>query len=163
MPGAPADATTPVVTVADLAHLAVNVDVSEFDAAQVREGLPATVRVDALGGKPFPGKVLFVGLTGVENGGVVTFPVRIGLTRIAGLKPGMNVSVRIVVAERRRVVHVPLEAVTRNDAGKPLVTVIDSSGQTSERRVTLGLANNKDVEIRHSLKARERVVLGGSG
>lgn len=160
-PGAPVDASTPVATVVDLDHLAVNVDVSEFDAAQVRGGLPATVRVDALGGKPFPGKVLFVGLTGVESSGVVTFPVRIGLTRVAGLKPGMNVSVRIVVTEHRKVVNVPLEAVARDDAGHPLVTVVSPSGRSSERRVRLGLASNKDVEIRHGLQPGERVVLGG--
>ncbi len=163
VPGAPADASTPVATVADLDHLAVDVDVSEFDAARVRGGLPAVVTVDALGGKPFPGKVLFVGLTGVDNGGVVTYPVRVGLTRVAGLKPGMNVSVRIVVAKRRGVVHVPLEAVTRDDEGRPLVTVDSSSGETSERRVTLGLSNNKDVEITRGLRPGERVVLESQG
>ena len=159
--GAPVDASTPIATVADLDHLAVSVDLSEFDAARVQRDLPAVVSVDALGGKSFPGKVRFVGLTGVDSGGVVTFPVRIGLAPAAGLKPGMNVSVRIIVAQQHDVVRVPLEAVTPDEEGHPTVTVIDAAGRTSPRRVTLGLANNKDVEIASGLRAGERVVLAG--
>ena len=106
--------------------------------------------------------MLFAALTGTDNAGVVTFPTRVGLTRSAGLKPGMNVSVRIIVAERRNVVAVPLEAVSRDDEDRPFVTVEPGSGRTSIRRVKLGLANNKNVEIVKGLRAGERVVLAES-
>ncbi|MGB2953133.1 MAG: efflux RND transporter periplasmic adaptor subunit, partial [Gaiellaceae bacterium] len=162
VPGAPVDASTPIATVAALQSLTVNVDLSEFDVARVRAGLAATVSVDALGGRSFPGRVLFVGLTGVDNGGVVTFPVRVALGRIAGLKPGMNVSVRIIVARRRNVVRVPLEAVSGNGAGRSTVTVLSASGREVSQRVTLGLANNKSVEIARGLRAGQRVLLPGS-
>ena len=158
VPGAPVDTTTPIATVADLDRLAVNVDLSEFDVAQVRSGLEAVVSVDALGGKSFTGEVLFAAPTGSETGGVVTFPVRVTLTRARGLRPGMNVSVRITVAERSGVVQVPLEAVSQ-DEDEPTVTVIDASGEASQRSVTLGLANNKSVEIVKGLREGERVVL----
>jgi multidrug efflux pump subunit AcrA (membrane-fusion protein) len=166
--GAPVDGTTPIAAVADLDHLAVSVGLSEFDAAQVKTGLAATVKVDALGGKAFSAKVGFTALTGVDSGGgVVTFPVQVTLGRSGGLKPGMNVSVRIVVAERSDVVELPLEAVSRNDEDRPLVTVMGATGKTTTRPVTLGLANNKSVEIVRGLRAGERVVLaqseGGEG
>jgi RND family efflux transporter MFP subunit len=164
--GASVDASTPIATVTDLSRLAVQVDLSEFDVAQVRQGMKAVARVDALGGKPFPAKVLFAALTGSDNGGVVTFPVRVSLGHAAALRPGMNVSVRIIVAERRKVVRVPLEALSRDDEDRPTVEVIDASGETSTRSVALGLANNDSVEIVKGLKAGERVVLpesqGGS-
>jgi multidrug efflux pump subunit AcrA (membrane-fusion protein) len=89
----------------------------------------------------------------------VTFPVLVSLSHIAGVKPGMNVSVRIIVEKRQNVIQVPLEAISRNDAGRPIVNVIDTSGQVAARVVSLGLANNKDVEITHGLKAGERVEL----
>ncbi|MDQ2909418.1 MAG: efflux RND transporter periplasmic adaptor subunit [Actinomycetota bacterium] len=162
VPGAPVDVSTPIATIAALGSLSVSVDLSEFDVAQVRTGLPAVVSVDALGGRSFPGKVLFVGLTGVDSGGVVTFPVRIALQRVAGLKPGMNVSVRIIVARHRNVVHVPLEAVSR-DGRRATVAVLGRSGRNVPRRVTLGLANNKDVEIARGLRAGQRVLLAGGG
>jgi multidrug resistance efflux pump len=158
VPGAPTDPSTPIATVADLRHLAVSVDLSEFDAARVRRGQPATLSVDALGGRELPGRVSFVALTGIDSGGVVTFPVRVALTRIASVKPGMNVSVKVIVAQRRNVVRVPLEAVAHST-----VTVVAPSGKTSLRRVTLGLADNKQVEIRSGLRSGERVLLTTHG
>jgi HlyD family secretion protein len=144
--------------VANLHHLEVSVDLSEFDAARVRRGQPASVAVDALGGKRLPGKVLFEALTGVDNGGVVTFPIRSGLSRIGGVKPGMNASVRIIVARRRNVITVPLEAVS---AGS--ITVRAPSGTQAKRHVVLGLASNKAVEIKRGLRAGETVVIAGGG
>lgn len=162
IPGSPADPSTAVAVVADLDHFAVDVDLSEFDVARVRRGQRAVVRVDALGGERYPGAVVFEALAGVENGGVVTFPVRIGLSRVAGIKPGMNVSVRIVVAKRRDVVRVPLEAVAQ-EGQESTVTVVGAGGAESVRTVALGLADNKIVEIVSGLEAGERVLLEATG
>jgi RND family efflux transporter MFP subunit len=159
--GAPVERTTPIATVTNLDHLAVSVDLSEFDVAQVKLGQKVAVSVDALGGKNFPGKVGFVALTGTETSGVVTFPVRVRLARSGGLKPGMNVTVRIVVARRGDVLQVPLEAVTR-DGANTYVTVVNKSGKETERDVKLGLANNEIVEVVDGLREGESVVvLGG--
>jgi HlyD family secretion protein len=84
------------------------------------------------------------------------------MRHVAGVKPGMNVSVRIIVANRRNVVRVPLEAVSQ-DGGAASVTVLTAAGKTAVRTVKLGLANNKEVEITRGLKPGERVVLGGGG
>ena len=143
----------------NLDSLAVNVDLSEFDVAQVKLGQKAVVSVDALGGKAFPGKVAFVALTGTETAGIVTFPVRVTLTRTGGLKPGMNVSVRIIVAKPSDALQVPLEAVTRDEEDNAFVTVVDESGTETERPVELGLANNESVQIVKGLREGETVVL----
>ena len=161
--GAPVDGSTPVATVSDLADLAAMVNLSEFDAAQVQRGQHARVSVDALGGKVFPGTVLFAALSGSDNGsGVVTFPVLVGLKTTAGVKPGMNASVRIIVAQRRNVLEVPLEAITKDDEDRPAVTVMDAKGRTSLKPVKLGLANNKSVEIVKGVRAGERLVVAPS-
>jgi RND family efflux transporter MFP subunit len=161
-PGAPVDASTPIVAVDNLDRLGVTVELSEFDAARVRRGLSATVDVDALGGKSIPGKVRFAALTGTDTNGVVTFPVQVSLAGTAGLKPGMNVSVHIVVARRENVVQVPLEAVSRDDEDRPIVTTVDKSGKETPRRVKLGLANNKNVEIVKGLRAGQIIMLAES-
>ena len=157
--GARVDATTPIASVSDLDNLAVSVNLSEFDVAQVEQGMHANVSVDALGGETFSGTVEFVALTGTDTGGVITFPVRIGLEDSEGLKPGMNTSVRIVVAKKADVVRVPLEAVTTNDEDQAFVTVLDESGQEVEVDVETGLETAERVEIVSGLKAGARVVL----
>ncbi len=160
-PGGSADLTTPIAAVADLAHLVVSVDLSEFDAARVRTGMGAVVSVDALGGKRFPGRVEFEALAGVDNGGVVTFPVRVRLRRATGVKPGMNVSVRVIVEHRDHVLRVPVEAVTR-DGRTGTVTVVDASGRHHPRSVALGLSDNKYVEVHTGLRPGERLLLAGA-
>jgi HlyD family secretion protein len=162
VPGAPVDPLTPIATVVDLANLAVNIDLSEFDLARVKRGQGALVSVDALGGRIFPGKVAFAALTGSNTGSLVTFRVSVGLTEVRGLRPGMSVSVRIIVAKRHDVVQVPVEAVSRDDEDRALVMVIDRAGKEVSRLVKLGLSNNKNVEIVKGLRAGERVALGES-
>jgi multidrug efflux pump subunit AcrA (membrane-fusion protein) len=43
------------------------------------------------------------------------------------------------------------------------VTVLTKDGKTAVRSVKLGLANNKEVEVKRGLKPGERVVLAGGG
>jgi RND family efflux transporter MFP subunit len=157
--GARVDATTPVASVSDLDNLAVNVNLSEFDVAQVEEGMRTVVSVDALGGETFSGTVESVALAGLDTGGIVTFPVLVSLGDSEDLKPGMNTSVRIIVAKKSNVVRVPLEAVTTNDEDQAFVTVLDESGQETEVEVETGLENNERIEIVSGLKAGVRVVL----
>lgn len=156
--GAPVDTSTPIAAVADLESLEVSVDLSEFDVAQVRRGMKSVVSVDALGGESFPGKVRFVALAGSDASGVVTFPVQVSLTETDGVRPGMNVSVRIIVAQRKNVIQVPVEAVSGEDE-EAFVNVLDEAGEPVARKVVLGLANNKRVEIVKGLREGELVVL----
>lgn len=162
-PGAPVDPTTPIAVVSNLGRMAADVDVSEFDAAQVRQGMQAVMSVDALGGKKYDGTVVYAAPTGTDNGGVVTFPVRVSLDTAEGPKAGMNVSVRIIVNERRHVIEVPLEAVSDVGDGEGTVKVVGSGGKVTRRTVELGLSNNKSVEVVDGLKAGERVVLPAGG
>ena len=164
--GAPVDPVTPVAAVADLSKLAVTVDLNEFDVARVRRGMAAIVRVDALGGKAFAGRVTAVAATGTNAGGVVTFPVRVELRRVGNLRAGMNVSVRVIQQERRNVVQLPLAAVTRGDGANGSVSVVDSAGRFTKRQVILGIASNDRVEIVRGLSSGERVAVldaGGQG
>lgn len=156
-PGSPVDPLTPVAAVADLSSLAVSVDMTEFDIASVKPGLRAVVSVDALGGKSFAGAVAFAAPTGNDSAGVVTFPVRVAVSRAPGLKPGMTANVRIIVAQRKKVVVVPLDAVTEDKQGNSVVTVVEPGGKRTTRQVELGLANNKDVEIVKGLRTGEQV------
>jgi HlyD family secretion protein len=115
--------------------------------------------VDALGGEEFEGEVHFAALTGNDVNGVVSFPVVIQLGEAEGLRPGMNVSVEIVIEEKANVLQVPLEAITTDDEDKSFATVLRPDGETVVRPLKLGLANNSHVEIIEGLFVGEKVVL----
>jgi RND family efflux transporter MFP subunit len=158
--GSRVDPASPIATVADIDRLAAVVDLSEFDVAQVQSGMRAVVAVDALGGKAYPGKVGIIAASASSTGGVVSFPVQVTLKRSKGLRPGLNVSVRVIVAQRKGVVRLPLDAVSNDAKDEPIVRIVDASGAEKTQHVTLGLANNKLVEIVKGLKPGTRVLLG---
>lgn len=160
--GSTVDATTPIATIAPSGRLVVTIDLSEFDVAQVEQGQKATVSVDALGGESFPGTVVYVAPAGVDTGGVVTFPVQIGLEEAEDVKPGMTVSASIVVAKAKDAVLVPLEAVTYDDEDQATVTVVDADGQEAVREVEVGLENADSVQILEGIEEGEEVVLVAS-
>jgi RND family efflux transporter MFP subunit len=159
VPGAPVDTTTPIASVSDLERLAVSISLSEFDVARVRPGHIAEISVDALGGKSFGGRVVFAAATGNESAnGLITFPVQIAIDESEGLKPGMNVSVRIVVARKRDALQVPLEAISE-EGDDMVVTVLHAEGEPETRVVQVGLENTTNAEILEGLKEGERVEL----
>jgi multidrug resistance efflux pump len=109
-PGETVAAGQPVLAIVDPARLWVTAYVEEAQAPRVREGAPASVRFDALPGKRFAGRVVFVsGTTGdgaslaPSNTAPLTgvrvpqrVPVRVALDAPdPGLRPGMSASVRI--------------------------------------------------------------------
>jgi multidrug efflux pump subunit AcrA (membrane-fusion protein) len=88
--------------------------------------------------------------------------VTVSLKGVHGPRPGMNASVRIIVAQRNDVIEVPIDAVSRGDEDRATVQVIGADGKTSTRQVKLGLANNKSVEVVDGLRAGERIAVEAS-
>ena len=81
----------------------------------------------------------------------------------ARLKPEMTADVEIVVADRRDVVVVPSEAVSRK-GGQQFVTLIKPDGATEEVPVTVGITDGTLVEILSGLDSGQTVQLRkGSG
>ena len=163
-PGAPVGPTVAIATVADLKHLFVTTQMSEFDVAHVKPGERALVNVAAIGLTGMPATVVSVAPVGVNNSGVIQFPVTVALRRVPpALRPGMLASIQVVTAERRGVIRVPLNALSlisggSND-GSLYVTVLSRAGRQKVHLVTVGLAGGNYAEITKGLKGGERLVL----
>lgn len=163
-PGAQVDPTVAVAAIADLGHLSVTINMSEFDVANVKVGDRAVVNVAALGGSAITGRVSAVAPVGVNNSGVVQFPVTVALkTTPTNLRPGMLAGVQVTTSERHGVVRVPLDAVGtivggQND-GQTYVTVVDRAGRKQRRLVDLGLAGPTRVEVLRGVKPGDRLLI----
>jgi len=72
-------------------------------------------------------------------------------------RPGMTASVALAQGERTGILLVPNTAI-RRDAIRPSVEVVSSSGDRTERRVTLGTSDGRMTEIVSGLTEGERVV-----
>lgn len=157
--GAAVDAATPLARVQDLDNLVVSVSLTEFDVSKTSVGSTARVRVDALGGRGYAGQVADVALSGNERGGVVTFPIIVELDDTEGLRPGMSISVRVVVAEREDVLRVPLDVLDGREGKDATVQVLTRSGKVKEREIKLGLISSTHAEVRSGLSAGDEVVV----
>lgn len=143
----------------DLAHLLVDVSVSEVDINRIQVGQPVVLTFDAILNKEYQGTIIDVGQVGTVAQGVVEFPVTVELTNPdKDVKPGMTAAVNVVVDKLEDVVLVPNRAVRLLD-GKRVVYVLDG-GTLEPREIVLGASSETMSEVRDgSLQVGEAVVL----
>ncbi len=95
LPGAP------VVSLADLSHMQVQVGVDENALANIQMGQSATVTADALPGQALTGRVSKIGLLAATTAGIVSVPVTIDVDASqTPIDPGLTATVQIHVANR---------------------------------------------------------------
>lgn len=95
----------------DLTRMQVDASVSESDVGPVRVGQSAEFTVDAFPHHPFPAAVSQVRQAPVTVQNVVTYDVVLNVSNPELLlKPGMTANARIITAEQKNVLKVPLQA-----------------------------------------------------
>jgi membrane fusion protein, copper/silver efflux system len=141
--------------VADRSVLWADLAVFEMDARSVRVGSPVEVRVDALPGKVYEGRVTFIHPSIDEKTRTLTARAEV-VNKDGALRPGMYATA-IIRRPTAQALTVPTEAVlptgTRN-----LVFVNRGDGQFMPRPVTVGARGDSLVEIVHGLKPGDEVV-----
>jgi Cu(I)/Ag(I) efflux system membrane fusion protein len=141
--------------IADRSVLWADLAIFEQDAAAVRVGSQAAIRLDALPGRTFRGRVTFIYPEVDER--TRTLTARVEVENVGGaLRPGMYASAEIVTAGRR-VVSVPLTAVLPTGT-RDIVFVNRGDGRFVPREVRVGLRGDSLVEIAQGLVTGEEVV-----
>ncbi len=107
-------------TIADLSEILARVDVDETEVVNVKVGQSALLKVDAVPGRQYHGRVIEVGSSGGSKASqpdVTFFEVKIQLTDADGaLRPGMSVRSEIRAAEHPKALAVPIQAVVERAA-----------------------------------------------
>ena len=159
--GGYADPSVPLFTIADLSRVWVVAQAFERDAVTVPVGSTAHVRLAALPGQEFDGRVALISRQ--VDPGSRTVPIRIELANPGGvLRPGMSANVRLEVsAAATRILTVPAAALQRV-GDRWLVFVPSGPGEFEMRPVGRGRDLGPDVEVVSGLKAGETVVVEGA-
>jgi len=147
-----------VYTIEDFSPLLIRVFVPSSDSINLRTGMESEVTTDILPDTPFIGKVKLINpRIDVQTGTVkVTIEVH---DKTLSLKPGMFVEVKIVTGVKENILVIPRKAVLFKQ-NKTFVFVVNQ-GQVAQREVTLGLAEEDDVEILSGLEEGETIVKVG--
>lgn len=161
--GQPVEAGLVVASLGRTDRLEVVAPVNEMDVAGIRIGQPVRIWVDAVGRQSFDGMVTAVAPQGDRNQNVATFDVTVALENPdLRLRPGMTATAEIVLEERHDVVRIPLEAVTKDEAGQDAVVAL--RGENVEVvPVTLGLRSDREAEVQEGLAGGETLVILPAG
>ncbi|HEY4588368.1 MAG TPA: efflux RND transporter periplasmic adaptor subunit [Thermoanaerobaculia bacterium] len=154
--------------IADMAEINAEVDVDETEIVNVKPGQEAVVRVDALPGSEYKGKVVEVGSSGYNRANqpdVTFFKVKVLLDHPDdNLRARMSVRAEIRTASRPGALTVPIQAVVEREGEKGQkarkVVYLIAGGKAHERTVTTGISDETRVELTSGLKPGEQVVTG---
>lgn len=174
------DNGTAIATVITRQNEAV-ITLNEVDAAKVKSGDPATLTFDALPNVTASGTVVEIDSVGTVSQGVVSYSAKVSIDLTdSQIKPGMSVSVSIVIDSKPNVLLVPSGAVKTSLRGSYVQTLPGSVGDSKKEtqtvsttetptqvEVKIGQSNDTMVEITSGLKEGDwvisRTVTSGSG
>ena len=150
---------TMVLTITELGSLWVIAEVPESQAAWVRSGTAAELRLPSLPGETLSGRVDYV--YPELNMETRTLRARVVLDRPpAGIRPNMLANVTLVGEAGEPAVTVPRSALIRSGSGDRVVVAL-GEGRFAPRRVVAGPESGDRVVIRQGLAAGESVVVAG--
>ncbi|MHB8637202.1 MAG: efflux RND transporter periplasmic adaptor subunit [Fimbriimonadaceae bacterium] len=157
-PGALASPGTPVLEVQFLDWVYVTATLPIDSAAQLREGQPARITFDALPGRTFVGPI-----TNINPAADPTsrqFGVKVKLNNPSHtIRPGMYGRISINTGKIFAPVVVPREAIQTNSDGVTTVIVVDANNVAHVRKVSLGVSDDRSVQITDGVRLGENVVV----
>ncbi|QSA96989.1 efflux RND transporter periplasmic adaptor subunit [Methylococcus sp. EFPC2] len=145
--------------IADLSLVWVVAEVYEQDIGRIAPGQKVKVRLDAVPGRSFEGRVAFV-YPSLEPS-TRTAKVRVELPNPKGqLKPMMYAQLELDT-QAHQALAVPRSAVL--EGGRRTLVLVDrGEGRFEPRPVRLGIRGDDVVEVLEGLNAQERVVVGAN-
>lgn len=186
------DAAT-LLTISDMSVLETKVKVDETDVARISVGDSAIIQIDAFPDTTFIGKVIEISNSSVAKSGSTTatsdqaidYEVRVQLLNPPKeTRPDFSATAKIVTANRKNVLSIPIIALTVREneklpnadtavtvgRGQPAkevgkrdvegVFVVGSDNKVSFRPVKVGIAGERHFEVLDGLKAGDNIVAG---
>ena len=160
----PGETVTPssvVMNIVALEAIYLEAQIPELDLGQVRQGMSASVTIDALPGKKFVGTIREI--IPVADAAVKAFRVRVALVGRPGdpaFPPGSFARADIQVGRRRGALVVAKSAIKSEMGERYVFRIVD--GRAKRTPVRLGLTDENDAEILQGLTLADRIVAVGS-
>jgi HlyD family secretion protein len=185
VPGTMNNLGSEIATIADMSEILAWVNVDETEIVNVAIGQGATVKVDAIPGLEYLGKVVEVGSSGftkAQQPDIKFFKVKVLLDKAdESLRAGMSVRAEIHTASHPKALVVPIQAVlergfeaeaTAKDGSRKgsaekaesgedaKVVFVVENGKAKRVKVESGISDDTHVEILAGLKGGEKVITG---
>jgi HlyD family secretion protein len=154
-----ATANQPILTVMDLSRLIAKSHVPQSEAAVLKVGNPAELKVPGLD-EPIKGRVSLV--SPALDPGSTTIEVWVEAAKPdPALKPGMTVEVSMTAKTVKDALVVPTPAVFKNSDGADYVLLAGSDGHAHLKTVQAGVRNAEFTQILSGVVANDPVITSG--
>jgi multidrug efflux pump subunit AcrA (membrane-fusion protein) len=143
---------------ADLSSLIVRCAVPEAYATEVRVGMKAEIKLDAL-----PGKNLRAEITRIFpelDQRMRTRTVELSIMESAPLAPGMFARVRLILESVTDVITIPSQAVVTLPSGSSVVYIV-VGGKATQRKVQTRIEEGGRIQILSGLNPEEQLIVSG--
>jgi HlyD family secretion protein len=148
---------TALMKIADLSKMLAKVKINEVNVTQVKLGQPVEIRLDAVPGRVYHGKVVQISPQGERLNNVVTYLTTIEIQDPdEHIKPTMTANVDIISNVMKNVLYVPVEVVSRD--GSDDVVYLDENGKRVSKKIKIAARTESYVVIQEGLKEGELVL-----
>ena len=155
-----ATANQPLLTVMDLSRLIAKGHIPQSEAAQLKAGNPAQLKVPGMD-EPIEGRVTLV--SPALDPGSTTIEVWVEAKKAnPNLRPGITVQVAMTAKTVKEAVVVPAAAVYKNPEGNGnYVLVAGTDDKAHMKPVQLGIRNGEDAQIVSGINPGDPVITAG--
>lgn len=154
-----ATANQPILTVMDTSRLIAKAHIPQSDAATLKVGDAAELRVSGAD-QPVKGQVTLV--SPAVDPGSTTIEVWVeAKKRDAALKPGVNVQVSMIAKTVEDAVVVPSAAIFKDSQGADFVVVAGPDQRAHQKKVQVGIRNHDVSQIVHGIDPGEPIITAG--
>jgi HlyD family secretion protein len=153
-------ANQPILTLMNLSRLIAKAHIPQSEAAALKVGNPAEIKVDGLD-EPVNGHVTLV--SPALDPGSTTVEIWVEATKSnAALKPGMTVQISMTAKTVKDAILVPASALFKNpDTGADYVALAGSDQKAHWKTVQIGVRNADRTQILSGINANDSVISSG--
>lgn len=154
-----ATANQPLLTVMDLSRVIAKAHVAQSEAALLKAGDIAAMKVTGLNG-PVPSRVTLV--SPALDASSTTVEVWVENAKMnPAIKPGMTVEITVIAKSLDNAIVVPVAAIFQTSEGLDYLMVAGSDGHAHQKTVSVGVREQHAVQILDGIDAGESVITSG--
>lgn len=148
----------PAFTIVDISSVLVEINLLEDMAGKIAVGDACEILVKSTGDNPYSGEVINISPSADPR--TQTYLVKLRVDNQDGkLKGGMLAEVKLKTEVKDNVIVVPLDAIV-NEGGKNAVYIAEGD-EAVRKEVSVGLDNDKFIEVSGDLKETDKVITKG--
>jgi multidrug efflux pump subunit AcrA (membrane-fusion protein) len=154
-----ATANQPMLTVMNLSRLIAKTHIPQVEAAQLRAGNPAEIKVAGLD-EPMKARVTLV--SPALDPGSTTIEVWVEARKPdPALRPGMTVPVSMTAKTAKDAIVVPVSAVFHSEEAGDYVLVAGSDEKAHQKKVQIGIRNGDSAQVVSGINEGDPVITSG--